>query len=533
MTAKAREDESQYKDMLSQREQVLWERQEELAKSQTAHFESSFRSLLSQNETMQKLLEQLISERGEWKMREEQLFRQLDRLQEENHELRVFIFERLASPTSLPAETRASPAEMGMLLDKKESEAHEIQRQNEFENKEIDTTSPQSSELTRLNNDQVSASCQDSISQETQSQAPSWTLELQAAINAVDEIDILSDDIDFSELARKSAAAKEAALRAGAQGKAMNDVKKQDNISNRSDNIFSERQSPEEHAAGRKPETPPTLSLGADDIFWVNQLHTAMSNAGYYAGDEDVEDFYFGESTQSAVLTYQCCEGLTETGVVDDDVWAKLLGPDMIPVKSRDIFEQSDESGNNFNNIAPANNSTSNHASKKPYAEFFEAYAHSSASVNRLGDVDIDEEIASRDTIVFDDGSLVQSSESSHTHITSWPVLMDGDGGREVHALHVALNQQGYYAGEDDVRWWQFGDGTINALKTFQACSGLPETGVCDVNAWRTLLGPNAKPQDLMHLRSGGSDDEDLSNVDGAERVWLLGEQRWENRKTS
>lgn len=26
-----------------------------------------------------------------------------------------------------------------------------------------------------------------------------------------------------------------------------------------------------------------------------------------------------------------------------------------------------------------------------------------------------------------------------------WPVLMDGDGGREVHALHVALERAGYY----------------------------------------------------------------------------------------
>lgn len=27
----------------------------------------------------------------------------------------------------------------------------------------------------------------------------------------------------------------------------------------------------------------------------------------------------------------------------------------------------------------------------------------------------------------------------------AWPVLHEGDGGREVHALHVALQQAGYY----------------------------------------------------------------------------------------
>jgi peptidoglycan hydrolase-like protein with peptidoglycan-binding domain len=30
----------------------------------------------------------------------------------------------------------------------------------------------------------------------------------------------------------------------------------------------------------------------------------------------------------------------------------------------------------------------------------------------------------------------------------------------------------------------QFGDGTMNALKAFQACSGLPESGVCDARTW-------------------------------------------------
>ena len=93
----------------------------------------------------------------------------------------------------------------------------------------------------------------------------------------------------------------------------------------------------------------------------------------------------------------------------------------------------------------------------------------------------------------------------------AWPVLHEGDGGREVHALQVALQKAGYYPGgepaawaagavgsaaqagqqsagccsrrslmlncllarlrcpaEDDMRWWSFGDGTLAALKTFQ-----------------------------------------------------------------
>jgi hypothetical protein len=49
-----------------------------------------------------------------------------------------------------------------------------------------------------------------------------------------------------------------------------------------------------------------------------------------------------------------------------------------------------------------------------------------------------------------------------------WPVVMDQDGGREVHALHIALEAQGYHCGEDEMTWWMFGERTLNALKTFQ-----------------------------------------------------------------
>ena len=116
-----------------------------------------------------------------------------------------------------------------------------------------------------------------------------------------------------------------------------------------------------------------------------------------------------------------------------------------------------------------------------------------------------------------------------------------------MHALHVALGNHGFYPSDDDLRWWQFGDSTVAALKTFQAggtlraplpgrrrcalptqpptplcapptagqaCNGYPESGVCDVNTWRLLLGPDATPADLTNLRTGDS---------GAGAPWLQG----------
>ena len=52
-----------------------------------------------------------------------------------------------------------------------------------------------------------------------------------------------------------------------------------------------------------------------------------------------------------------------------------------------------------------------------------------------------------------------------------WPVLREGDGGRHVHALHAALERSGYWPGEDDMRWWQYGDATVSALQSAQVSS--------------------------------------------------------------
>lgn len=124
----------------------------------------------------------------------------------------------------------------------------------------------------------------------------------------------------------------------------------------------------------------------------------------------------------------------------------------------------------------------------------------------------------------------------------------------------VALQREGYFCGEDDMAWWQFGDDTANALKTFQvgavnarrpapggrdvccqhrstlmndssqACQSLPETGVCDANTWRSLLGEDtlASLNTMASQDNGDEYDDDMSASN--DRVWLIGEQRWEKR---
>lgn len=51
-------------------------------------------------------------------------------------------------------------------------------------------------------------------------------------------------------------------------------------------------------------------------------------------------------------------------------------------------------------------------------------------------------------------------------------VLREGDGGKNVHYLQIALENKGFISDIDDQRWWQFGSSTFDCVLSFQvACS--------------------------------------------------------------
>jgi peptidoglycan hydrolase-like protein with peptidoglycan-binding domain len=231
---------------------------------------------------------------------------------------------------------------------------------------------------------------------------------------------------------------------------------------------------------------PPLLSAGDDDIYWVSKLHAALGGAGYYAPDGEAEDFYFGEGTAAALLSYQACQGLPETGVTDDATWAALLGSDAVASGGGGGAEAQQQQQDG-------------------------AASASSSSSNGSGS----------------SSTTAAAAAADAPPRTTWPVVMDGDGGREVHALHVALGRAGFHCGEDDMRWWMFGDPTGNALRTFQASSKLPESGVCDERTWLALLGAGAQPRMVDELKADDSEFEDDMAAPHEGAVWLLGEQRW------
>jgi hypothetical protein len=69
-------------------------------------------------------------------------------------------------------------------------------------------------------------------------------------------------------------------------------------------------------------------------------------------------------------------------------------------------------------------------------------------------------------------------------------------------------------AGDDDTEYWMFGESTLQALLTCQACLGLPETGVTDAPTWAALLGAGMRPRSVVD--EDGSVSYDLNNSGGA-----------------
>ena len=309
------------------------------------------------------------------------------------------------------------------------------------------------------------------------------------------------------------------------------------------------------HQATHSPSPPPSdlpppplpdLIEGSDDLYWVNALQTLLDSHAMHCSDEEAEDFYFGGRTRAALETFQACEGLPETGVCDADTWLKLVRGDAQKLRELRLRAPTEDAAAAAAAVATAAADAA-FASAGPAVETFTALSSSHTHTHTLrvdddgrGHLKVTEEDEDREETVV---VAAASAAASKPQTAAWPILREGDGGRGVHALQVALDRAGMHCGDEDEQWWQFGDSTHSALVTFQACSGLPESGVADERTWRSLLVVAAKdtgeardpssfsPADVDSLTSGDANDDDMlgSHHDGM--VFLLGEQRWERKR--
>ena len=83
------------------------------------------------------------------------------------------------------------------------------------------------------------------------------------------------------------------------------------------------------------------------------------------------------------------------------------------------------------------------------------------------------------------------------------------------------------------MEYWYFGTTTSNALGTFQASNGIPDTGLTCAATWRALLGDARFAMDAKEALETVGDGEYPLDLSRQDRVFLLGENRFEDRKVA
>jgi len=278
-------------------------------------------------------------------------------------------------------------------------------------------------------------------------------------------------------------------------------------------------------ASAEQPETPlldvtqwkgdgtdrsgewPYVKQNEDDIYLMTTIHSRLNEAGFWAGEDDEDDMYFGESTKDALLYFQANAGIPETGLVDPDTWRALLGDEVFrwgPPPGAIAFDESQ--------LKAAQSATANpdhFLADEDYApDEYDPFGHE----DERGEAQ---------------GPSFETSGAKGAH--KWPVLREDDGGMEVHKMQVMLAERGYDSGEEDMEYWYFGSATSAALLTFQASERLNETGVTDLATWRALLSDDLtdiSPAEALAAVGDGDYPHDLARTD---KLFLLGEQRYED----
>ena len=263
------------------------------------------------------------------------------------------------------------------------------------------------------------------------------------------------------------------------------------------------------------------------DVAPVAFLHSSLTACGYNVADDDeIDAILFGPATAEAVATLQACCNLPDTGIVDDATWAALVAETLLAAGDSTVTRADTVRHAAATLAAPPPWAALTHGAVPPLRPAHHAAAPADAPPSL------------------------------------WPSLRRDDGGAPVALLHALLACHGYYTDDDEADYWTFGSGTDMALRTFQACNSVLDTGATCATTWRVLLTTLPElaavdaddvevkatvaavaawrgGRDAEHLLSGGlptfhallqtvvDSSRDLSGEGRAGSVWLLGEQRW------
>ena len=268
----------------------------------------------------------------------------------------------------------------------------------------------------------------------------------------------------------------------------------------------------------------PLLRNGDNDVYLMTLVHSALMENGFWCGEDDTEEMYFGKKTEEAVEYFQGSKGmgLEVNGMIDTETWLALLGKEKFEwgpapgaILDEDVASCREGIARKaFEEAQKKLEAVSSKEEEDPYGEDIEAGPRA------------------EDDFIDVKGSSGVSVE--------WPILRLDEGGLAVHKMQAMLSSLGFNCGEDDAEYWFMGTDTKNALQAFQASEMLPETGIVDFTTWKKLFEAcgheNATGKTIEEAFAMVAENEysiDRSpGCEGEKGVWLIGEQRYENCKT-
>ena len=136
-------------------------------------------------------------------------------------------------------------------------------------------------------------------------------------------------------------------------------------------------------------------------------------------------DLFFGSGTQSAVLTFQACSGVAETGTADAATWAALLKDD--PAFAVQLA------------APPAAAPAPAPAASSPAASGAEASAGAFGGLFPSA-VSVDAERAAAAFAPAAAAAMSGTGDEEVETFEEWPLLMESDGGRAVHTLQARMH---------------------------------------------------------------------------------------------
>ena len=267
----------------------------------------------------------------------------------------------------------------------------------------------------------------------------------------------------------------------------------------------------------------PLLRNGDNDVYLMTLSHAALIDNGFWPGEDDTEEMYFGKKTEEAVEFLQGDKKIEVTGMINTKTWLALLGKEKFkwgPAPGA-IFEE-DVASCREGSARKAFEETQQ-VNKMKQEEDLDPYGE-----------DIDSGPPAEDDFIDVKGVSGEFVE--------WPILRLDDGGLAVHKMQTMLSKLGFNCdgdgdGDSDSSFWFLGPDTQNALQTFQASESLPETGVVDFLTWQRLFKASGfhRATELTCDEAFAliEDDKNYSvdrapGCEGEQGVWLIGEQRYE-----